>query len=466
MASRNYPYTASATNAIPFDQPVTSLPALTISGPTTFTKVTTGAQVGYGAIRRITANGTDTPDFSAFKKSGSGDWVNTNGVVNQCIFFYDGVDYCVAFNQLTVISGGGDVTPPEVLSMIATDANTIQVSFDETVTISTAGWSFKKNGSNNPVVSVTNTAPATYEFTLTNAMVDTDTIVGSYNSGTGSTVDSSSNELVSFTDQPVTNSIPGGSYDADAEAYFTAAGISDTPTKNAVDDLTVAWKAIRAGAVWTATKHIHPLAGPNLAAQMYNLRNPATYQGTTHGSMVYDADGLNYDGVDDWVSIGWKNNTGYTNEDKICEGIYIGSNPVATGGAAYGNISTGSKDSYFFPKESSGKMIVNLNDDAGSQVLNSPTVGIYIFNRVASTGFKAYKNGVEALDATVAPSGTLSDRESPYGGVNNNLDPITSPILFTDGLHGLYFRIDLDLTPTEVGQLNTAIQTYITAMGR
>jgi hypothetical protein len=91
MANRNYPKNVTATTVIPFDNPVTYIPPKTVTGAITFTKTTTGAQAGYCSIIRVVADGSHTPDLSAFKLIGTGTWDNTSGAVNQLWFVFDGV---------------------------------------------------------------------------------------------------------------------------------------------------------------------------------------------------------------------------------------------------------------------------------------------------------------------------------------------------------------------------------------
>jgi hypothetical protein len=152
MANKYLPFTALATNAIPFDQPVTFIPQLTITGAVTFTKVTTGSQAGFGAIRRVVANGTNVPDLSAFKKIGSGDWVNTNGIVNQLWFVFDGVDYCVSITQPVAISGGGGggglTQLPTVSGFTATAISDTQINLTWTDEANESSYDIYVNTSN------------------------------------------------------------------------------------------------------------------------------------------------------------------------------------------------------------------------------------------------------------------------------------------------------------------------------
>jgi hypothetical protein len=106
------------------------------------------------------------------------------------------------------LGGGTDTTAPTIVSAVANTANTIQIVFSETVVVTTAGWSYKLNGGNWAVSSVSGSGN-TWTFTMAASASPTDTILRSYNPSVGNTVDQASNELGIFTDAAVTNSIPG-----------------------------------------------------------------------------------------------------------------------------------------------------------------------------------------------------------------------------------------------------------------
>jgi hypothetical protein len=106
--------------------------------------------------------------------------------------------------------GGGDTTPPTVVSATVQDATHIRLTMSEVVTATAAGHSFKKNGANNGIALMTGSGTNQLDFTLNTAMVAGDTILRSYNSVSGDTADAAANELVSYTDQAVTNGLSGG----------------------------------------------------------------------------------------------------------------------------------------------------------------------------------------------------------------------------------------------------------------
>jgi hypothetical protein len=130
----------------------------------------------------------------------------------------------VSFTDVGVTNNAGDVTAPTVVSATVqnTDPDTIVVVFSESVTgVSAPGWSFKKNGSAWSISTVTGSG-TTWNFNMATAAVFGDTLLRSYDSTTGATVDGASNELVTFTDSAVTNSVSGGA------TYLTWASVPST----------------------------------------------------------------------------------------------------------------------------------------------------------------------------------------------------------------------------------------------
>jgi hypothetical protein len=78
-----------------------------VNGPLTFTPAA-GAVQGALVYLRLTADGVNTPNFSAFKEwGGSLGYDNRNGIVNQMQFFYDGADLFYTASQAV----GATATP-------------------------------------------------------------------------------------------------------------------------------------------------------------------------------------------------------------------------------------------------------------------------------------------------------------------------------------------------------------------
>ena len=63
----------------------------------------------------------------------------------------------------------------------------------------------------------------------------------------------------------------GVPYDADAQAFLTAASITDPTISGAINTLVVQMKADN---IWTKMKAIYPLVGGTATTHKWNLKNP------------------------------------------------------------------------------------------------------------------------------------------------------------------------------------------------
>lgn len=92
------PTAVAFSTAIPFTGTL-FMPQTLVTGALTFT-VAASPQQGAGVYLRLVANGSNIPNFSAFKQTGAGlDWDNRTGIENQIFFWYDGAQSWVTFSQ-------------------------------------------------------------------------------------------------------------------------------------------------------------------------------------------------------------------------------------------------------------------------------------------------------------------------------------------------------------------------------
>jgi len=156
--------------------------------------------------------------------------------------------YRLVASGLQTVSLLGDfflINPTIVSATVPNGAtNTVVVVFSQSVTVTTAGWSFRRNLANWVVLSVAGSGTA-WTFTMATNAANGETIDRSYNSITGNTLDELNNELVSFTNAAVTNSIAGSaiyltfpSLPAGFETYNLEKGIRTT------SGYTEEWKGI------------------------------------------------------------------------------------------------------------------------------------------------------------------------------------------------------------------------------
>lgn len=361
---------------------------------------------------------------------------------------------------------GGDTTAPTVLSATATDANTIHVVFSESVNATTAGWSFKKNGSPLTLNSVSG-GGSTWDFDVA-TMLSTDTILRSYNSGTGNTLDIATNELVSFTDQAVTNSISGGGANQPETDTWVAAeetlsgGTIDPTLEAAADDVVV---ALKAGTLWAKMDSIH-LVGP---AGVLNLKDPDNDDASHRleqlpgSAATRGADGWTHDGVDDVL------NTNYTPTSSRNEHYSIYIKSCSVDGYMYGGLGP-SFGSYFCPKTAGGAISGRIQTSgdlsgganatvAGRYIASVRNDGTTVYRRIAKNGSIVYTADSAIGGDTGGPANVAMYLGAFYWDASGN------PAGLALGTWG-WLTQGQGLTNAEIAELDGIMSAFITATSR
>ena len=189
------------------------LAAYTIAGALTFT--TTGTPVAGNIVRlRLTANGTNVPDLSAFREmSNSAGFSNIANVVNIIDFIYDGVDYLTNIRQRVGDMGLVDTVAPTITALTTTSATLVTLTASEPIqNITYLPSSFTLSGiASAPTVSAVTYVDSThFTLTLSAAIVGSDAPNLTYTQP-GSSVnqlkDLAGNLLATFTNTTITNTI-------------------------------------------------------------------------------------------------------------------------------------------------------------------------------------------------------------------------------------------------------------------
>jgi hypothetical protein len=359
------------------------------------------------------------------------------------------------------LGGGGDTTAPVIITATAATASTITIVFSESVTVTTAGWSFKKNGASWAISSVSGSG-STWSFTMSTSGLSTDTLLMSYSSTTGTTLDTAANELVTFTDQAVTNSIPASvSYQTESETFFAANTGLNTTQKDALDGLVVALKAIG----WSKFLAVYPYIGGTSSAHKWNLVNPVDSDGafrlTFSGSFTHASTGVTPAGTSTYQNTHMIPSTSMTDGD-VHMSVYLRSNVGSTTtGYEWGVIEGGTANWYFNPRRVDDTAQAfgfhAVQDQINGSVTDSR--GLWtLSNRVSE--LRLYKNATELSNDTSLTAGTEASATNIYLS-NYNYTPgegSTREMAFAS--------IGTGLTAAEVDDLYTAVQAYQTSLSR
>lgn len=282
------------TTEVPFDTLITEIAAYSGSTAKTFTPKTANAQSGYGSFCYYTANGGgNTPDLSAFEKFGDGSFDETDGSVNLLIFTKFGTRNWVSISQIAAAEspggGGGltQLTTPTGVTLGTATSTTQPITWTDTNT-SPNEVSYKVQQS--PAGAGTWTDSTMTSLSSTGATVTGLTASTSYDYRVIAVGDgtATSNSNPSST---VTGSTGAAGYDTRAQALFTAAGITDTTHKGAINQF-----VLDINAFYTKFDFLHFLFTGDATKTKFNLIDPtdadASYRLTYNGSPAFAGTGV------------------------------------------------------------------------------------------------------------------------------------------------------------------------------
>lgn len=250
----------------------------------------------------------------------------------------------------------------------------------------------------------------------------------------------------------------GGGYDADASTFFTAASITDTTQKSAVNQLVLDLKSYN---IWTKMKAIYPVVGGTASAHAVNLKTPGTYNLTFATGMTHSSTGMISNGT-----------TGYGNTNF---------NPV-TASLSYNN-----NHLTFYSRTSTGNTTYDMG--SGDNVNGGTSLFVYRTNTTAgydsgtATANRLAWSGLNGLgfflgtsrnpDGKVFRSGTQLQSKNPLTNVSmqsynfylcgfNEMNTNT----YYSNKQCAFASIGDGLTDTEAANMYTAVQAYQTTLSR
>lgn len=237
-------------------------------------------------------------------------------------------------------------------------------------------------------------------------------------------------------------------FDPDAQAFFTAASITDATEKSAVNQLVL---DLKAASIWSKMIGLYPYVGSAETPHSFNLKNPATFQISWQGSTIHDANG--------WIN----NVNGFglvaiTSADLTANSFAFGfynRTDTNDGSDDFKDATGGLFRSIFF-SDNNWYSDNPFNGGAGRLVvaMGPPTrQGSFTASRTAANAIAAYRNGVSLATGAGAQGDISALTEFDLGGTGTN---------HQYAMH--YFSSGL--TAGEVANFYTAVQAFQTTLGR
>lgn len=256
-------------------------------------------------------------------------------------------------------------------------------------------------------------------------------------------------------------------FDVDAQAFITAANITDGAQQNAINDLVI---GLKVDGIWTKLKAIYPFVGGTAFSHKFNLKDPRDLDiafrllfnvGLTHSSTGVLPDGINgfantflnpsTDLPSNSMSLGYYSRTnGNTGVDQMDIGTFIISNSFFWLSAQY---NSGGFVNRFLARNSSASFLANT--------ANADSKGFYDCSKTSNgtNTFKSHKNGAVQNThdgAGVNPNSVVYLFAANVGGVSQ----------FRTNRECAFATIGDGLTDADSANLYTLIQAYQTTLGR
>jgi hypothetical protein len=257
----------------------------------------------------------------------------------------------------------------------------------------------------------------------------------------------------------------GAATDADAQAFFTATGITDATQKSAVNQLVLDLKSYN---IWTKMKAIYPMVGGSSSTHKYNLKDPrdldAAFRLSFSTGWTHSSTGMLPNGANAWANTFLVPNTSLTLRNTHLS-VYMRTDSAAGVKCEIGsaNNTTANPSMALAVKYNT----TNIASDAYSNstnrlsVSNSDAKGFYIGTRTSINSHIVYKNGTNVANQTVnetngsMPNIALALGCIFFGGATQFTDRQFAFTSIGDGLSG-----------TEAANYNTAVQAFNTTLGR
>lgn len=261
--------------------------------------------------------------------------------------------------------------------------------------------------------------------------------------------------------------------DSDAQAFLTAAGITDATIVSAIDNFVI---ALKAASIWTKFKYIYPFVGGVASAHKYNLKSPvdadANFRLVFGSAVTHSANGITAstaNGTNNIVETKFVPNTEYADKN-VSFGALCHSAPDvnnAPNGSFQGATATGSSA---FPRFSRGanatEWVVGMGGNVRTLTVNFSEF-VVVSNTTTLVGGQSantaqcYLNGSASGASISTSTGTLPTVQHYLLRYNSN-GTVNGTCQFT-----LKFAFAATfLTASEIASLSTAVANLQTALGR
>ena len=254
---------------------------------------------------------------------------------------------------------------------------------------------------------------------------------------------------------------PSSAYDSDAQAFFTAAGITNTTQKSAVNQLVLDLKSY---SIWTKMKALYPFVGGTATTHKYNLKDPqdtdAAFRLVFSGGWTHSSTGAKPNGSNAYADTKYNNQSNsQLNSSHLSYYSLTNTSGAEAEMGCYNSVLDAGyfMNFYFTPGNYKGLNAGSTN--VGSAYI--PTTGFLLGNRPNSTTEKYFHKG-SLIDNLTKNSKQTINLNVFIGTHNFN----GSPLSYYTQKECAFASIGDGLSDTEAANLYTAVQAFQTTLSR
>jgi len=246
------------------------------------------------------------------------------------------------------------------------------------------------------------------------------------------------------------------SLDPDAQAFITAAGITNSTQQTAINTLVV---SLKANGLWTKMSALYPMVGGSAFSHKFNLKNPldtnAAFRLSFIGGWTHSANGALPNGTNGYADTFYNPSINLTNINSNHISFYSRTNSMTASvemGGGVGAVLVDLELRY-------SALSYNWNMASYITHTNADSTGMYVNTRTGSTAFKLIKNSNTILATGIGAAGA-SKPNITYQIGKRNYDSLWS------NKQCAFASIGDGLSDSDVTNFYTAVQAYQTTLGR
>lgn len=234
------------------------------------------------------------------------------------------------------------------------------------------------------------------------------------------------------------------SVDPDAQAFITAASITDPTQQSAINQLVTDLKGY---GVWTKMKALYPFVGNTASQHKFNLKDPrdldAAYRLVFFGGVTHDSNGVTGNGTNGYIDTKL-NDSLVLQKDNASLSSYSRSNIQRGSDSFYSTNDPSVNAIYLNPRNASSNINLKLHQTPATDFgLNADSRGFYTLNRTASNILKLYKNSIVFNSSTISTdtqnsniflfkfSGSYSERNLAFQSIGDGLTDTEAANFYT-----------------------------------